>query len=130
MKYCYNHIDRKLTLARGAKLVVWQRGYVRRIEEGVLKDDVELSVGTKITVDYFNFHTNSVISHINDMQISVDYDFIAENCLLEENPKNVLVSGVCVMHSIDQTVNLSQILCVLGVGFSFIAGYMFHLWLT
>lgn len=119
----YKKSQKNLLLTRGATLVVHTPGIVKELsKDGLIERDVELSAGKELTVDNFNFFIEMVISHVGDMQVCVPYDFIVDNCTLKEFQKNVIISGICLVNTVEKTAAIQDLMYLLATIGAFFIG--------
>lgn len=98
---------RHRVLPRNSILLVNKSGYGRLINQGVLGKTVEIADGASLYVDDFNFYTNTVIVKYNNLQISVDFEFIMNNTVDNMN-RGQIVSALCITENTDTVVTIEH----------------------
>ena len=89
----------KQTVARGSLIRSEHGGYVRLVKDGVLQQTIYVKKNTVFRVNTINLYTQSVIAieEATGRAMSLDYDYILENCVVLSHKQTPVLEGIAVV---------------------------------
>jgi len=101
-------INKKL-IVKGSTGVVLIEGPGILFENNIESSNTQIDVNTNITVEYLDLYSERVILNCSKnkktYKASVSYDFILNNCVIENKDKNKAIDAVYAVNSINNVIS-------------------------
>jgi hypothetical protein len=123
-----NSTFEKQLIVRGSNGVTLIEGTGRLLENNMESRDFCIEKNTNITIDSFDLYTDKVIltctKNKKQYSVSVSYEFILNNCKIENRDKNKIIEATYVVSSIKNVIDLNTVIYTMIYVITFICGLL------
>jgi hypothetical protein len=109
----------KILVYRNATLRSIYGGYGRIVEDSVVGNSVYIRKNTVFTVVSINLWTQSIlaVNQATKETLSLEYDYILNNCEVAGNPKNTIIDCVAIIDTTEQKpeFNLLKLIAIVSI---------------